>query len=47
MLREEMGTQNSGHWRRGRWEGLVVHEVIVIFKGSIIFKQYIPKKHKW
>jgi hypothetical protein len=22
-------------------------EVIVFFKGRIIFKQYIPKKHKW
>jgi hypothetical protein len=27
-------------------EHLAVDKVIVIFKGQIIFKQYIPKKHK-
>lgn len=27
-------------------EHLEVDEVIVLFKGSIIFKQYIPRKHK-
>ena len=26
---------------------LAVDEIIVLFKGSVIFKQYIPKKHKW
>jgi hypothetical protein len=28
------------------FEHLVVDEVIVLFKGKIIFKQYIPNKHK-
>jgi len=27
-------------------EHLAVHEVIVKFKGRVIFRQYIPKKHK-
>jgi hypothetical protein len=28
-------------------EDLAVHEITVLYKCSIIFKQYIPKKHKW
>ena len=24
-----------------------VDEIIVLFKGRVIFKQYVPKKHKW
>jgi hypothetical protein len=27
-------------------EHLVVDEIIVLFKGRVVFKQYIPKKHK-
>jgi len=27
-------------------EHLAVEEVIVLFKGRVIFRQYIPKKHK-
>jgi hypothetical protein len=27
-------------------ENLVVDKVTVLFKGRVIFKQYIPKKHK-
>jgi hypothetical protein len=27
-------------------ECLAVDEIIVLFKGTVIFKQYIPKKHK-
>jgi hypothetical protein len=27
-------------------EHLAVHEIIVLFKGRVVFKQYIPKKHK-
>jgi hypothetical protein len=27
-------------------EHLAVDEVIMLFKGRVIFKQYIPKKHK-
>jgi len=28
-------------------EHLAVDEITVFFNGRIIFKQYIPKKHKW
>jgi hypothetical protein len=28
-------------------ENLTVDEIIVPFKGKVIFKQYIPKKHRW
>jgi len=28
-------------------ERLTVDEVIVLFKGKVIFRQYIPKKHKY
>ena len=28
-------------------EHLAVDEIIVLFKGRVIFKQYIPKKYKW
>ena len=27
-------------------EHLVVDEVIVLYKGRVVFRQYIPKKHK-
>jgi hypothetical protein len=27
-------------------EHLAVDEIIVFFKGRVVFKQYIPKKHK-
>jgi hypothetical protein len=27
-------------------EHLAIDEVIVLFKGRVVFKQYIPKKHK-
>jgi len=27
-------------------EHLAVDEIIVLFKGTVIFKQYIPKRHK-
>jgi hypothetical protein len=27
-------------------EHMVIDEVIVLFKGKVAFKQYIPKKHK-
>jgi hypothetical protein len=26
---------------------LAVDEVIVLFKGKVMFKHYIPNKHKW
>jgi len=28
-------------------EHTVVDEIIVLFKGRVIFKQYVPKKQKW
>jgi hypothetical protein len=28
-------------------EHLAVDEIIVLFKGRVVFKQYIPKKHKY
>jgi hypothetical protein len=30
----------------GPTEHLAVNEIIVLFKGRVVFKQYIPKKHK-
>jgi hypothetical protein len=26
---------------------LAVDKMMVLFKGMVIFRQYIPKKHKW
>lgn len=34
----------------GKYYSLTEHtvvEIIVLVKGRIIFKQYVPKKHKW
>jgi hypothetical protein len=28
-------------------EHLAVDEIIVLYESKVIFKQYIPKKHKW